>query len=104
MAVNGCVASYAGCAAKKRKSFRTGLTERKKFRTPGLMDLEPFLSRCDRWCTTRRLSRARLSTLLFGSGATLSRICAGGGITVRVLSRAEDRLTALERAAVEEAA
>lgn len=70
---------------------------RNKFRTIRAMDLSAFLDRCDRYCARRRLSRARLSTILFGSGVTLERLNNGAGVTVRVLGRAETRLAELER-------
>ncbi|MBL8773900.1 MAG: hypothetical protein JNK30_21110 [Phenylobacterium sp.] len=63
------------------------------------MSLNIFLDRCERYLARRArpMSRARLSTILFGSGATLDRLRSGKTVTVRVLSRAEDRLRDLER-------
>jgi hypothetical protein len=62
------------------------------------MDIEPFLDRCERYCARKSMSQARLSTLIFGSGMTLDRLHAGKGVTVRVLSRAVERLEGLEAA------
>ena len=62
------------------------------------MTLDAFLTRCERAVEASGLSQARLSTILFGSGTTLSRLHQGGGVTVRVLDRAAERLTALEAA------
>jgi hypothetical protein len=42
------------------------------------------------------MSLARLSTIIFGSGVTISRLRAGKGVTVKVLERAGRRLTLLE--------
>jgi hypothetical protein len=56
------------------------------------MDIDNFLKRCEAYCRSKPMSRARLSTLLFGSGITLDRLIAGKGITVRVLDRAICRL------------
>ena len=58
------------------------------------MDISAFLDQCDRYCATTSLSEARLSTILFGSGMTISRLRKGKGVTVRVLARAVDRLSA----------
>lgn len=60
------------------------------------MTLDAFLARCERALEASGLSQARLSTILFGSGTTLNRLHHGGGVTVRVLDRAAERLTALE--------
>lgn len=59
------------------------------------MDLQDFLNRCDARRALTGMSEARLSTILFGSGATLKRLRAGAGITIRVLARADERLVAL---------
>ena len=61
------------------------------------MPIHDLLTRCEVFCETRRMSSARLSTLLFGSGVTIERLRGGGNVTVRVLERAEARLVRLER-------
>ncbi len=61
------------------------------------MEIETFLQRCERFQSSTGMSRARLSTLLFGSGVTIARLVDGKGVTVRVLGRASDRLHDLER-------
>lgn len=60
------------------------------------MEISAFLLRCDGYCGRKKTSRARLSTILFGSGVTLARLAEGRGVTVRVLNRASERLDALE--------
>lgn len=67
------------------------------------MEIHQFLRRCDAYCAKRRISRARLSTLLFNSGVTLGRLEEGGGVTVRVLGRACDRLAEMEHSLGEKA-
>jgi hypothetical protein len=62
------------------------------------MELETFLARCDRLCTSSGVSPARLSTILFGSGVTLGRVQAGKNVTIHVLQRAVERLAKEERA------
>jgi len=39
-----------------------------------VMDIQPFLERCDRYCERKGMSRARLSTIIIGSGMGLSRL------------------------------
>jgi hypothetical protein len=63
-----------------------------------VMDIQPFLERCDRYCERKGMSRARLSTIIIGSGMGLSRLHDGKDITTRVLERATQRLAELERA------
>jgi hypothetical protein len=60
------------------------------------MEMEAFLARCERYCSAKGMSRARLSTIVFGSGVTIDRLRNGAGVTVRVLNRASERLTLRE--------
>ena len=68
------------------------------------MSISHFLGRCDAAAGALNLSRARLSTLLFGSGITIDRLASGAGVTVRVLERAEGRLRELleQRGSIED--
>jgi hypothetical protein len=58
------------------------------------MHIQAFLKRCDAAAACHGISRGRLSTILFGSGATIDRLQSGAGVTVRVLDRAIVRLNA----------
>ncbi|MDB5433535.1 MAG: hypothetical protein JWP35_4651 [Caulobacter sp.] len=58
------------------------------------MTLSSFLTRCDQYSARVGMSRARLSTILFGSGVTLDRLNGGHSVTLRVLERAIGRLDA----------
>jgi len=61
------------------------------------MNVADFLNECDAFCQKHDRSRARLSTILFGSGATLDRLHSGASVTVRVFDRAVQRLREEER-------
>lgn len=62
------------------------------------MSISAFLQRCDAYCDVKGMSRARLSTIILGSGVTLDRLHSGKGVTVRVLERASGRLDDMEAA------
>jgi hypothetical protein len=63
------------------------------------MSIDAFLARCAAHCDRTGISRARLSTIIFGSGVTLDRLHQGKGVTVRVLERAAERLDEREKRA-----
>ena len=68
------------------------------------MTLPAFLTRCDEFVADRGMSSARLSTILFGSGATIDRLHDGRSVTIRVLDRAIGRLDKLESQPTRQAA
>lgn len=67
------------------------------------MVIQTFLNRCDEVATKRRISRARLSTLIFKDGKRLAALHNGSDVGVQTLERAEKVLAELEAAAPEAA-
>lgn len=60
------------------------------------MSISDFLLRCDSYCEARRISRARLSTLIFNDGKKLTALAEGADIGTRRLARASADLARLE--------